>query len=117
MGIRTLHLQWIGSREIPLFPGAEKVDSYVRPFPAEGGLSIRFTLRTAAEVEEVVQFYESELIKRGWKKGPRNLRSHHFGGTPHWFEKSGSRMSIHLSDRSLRYREGYNQVEVTYYIH
>ena len=88
--IRTSNLQWIASKEAPIYPNADKVETYVGGYGGtKEGSYARIVLRTSAAREDIEQFYDGEMIRRGWKRG----RS--FWGRD-WFRKRGRSMSIYI---------------------
>jgi hypothetical protein len=103
VAIRILHLYLIVPGEIPVYPAAEGVQTVVRPLALLGPANVEVTFRTKASYQEIVQFYQDELIRRGWKDGPTFSKMHFSCGTPHWFQKTSYWFQTHRGFMWVKY--------------
>lgn len=111
VGVRTAHLHLLAVREIPTFPGADKIYHSLIPIADEEiGPSITYVFRVEANEKEVVTFYRDELVRRGWKERPLSSN---------WFQKQAwigatKQMAIKFG---TRHSEKIRQFAVTLYMY
>ena len=111
--IRAWQFNTLAHREIPVFPGARLTRSYIEPYMADGGSEVHLEFCVGATTNEVLKFYQNELVHRGWTGFPKKT----VGGIgPYdWypFSKRGRYLSLYVSpDRSLDCSAGEGGIQI-----
>lgn len=69
--IRAWQFNSLAYREIPAYPGAKLIRSYIQPYMADGGSDVHLEFCFGANTNEVLRFYQNEFVRRGWIEFPK----------------------------------------------
>ena len=90
VGLRTFQLRSL-LLEIPVYPNFSRLEKTVSLFGTDGGPPYAMvSLRTRDDETKILQFYRTELTRRGWKE----LQG--IEGSLSWFEQLGRMTSISI---------------------
>ncbi|MCF6155562.1 MAG: hypothetical protein E3K36_09985 [Candidatus Brocadia sp.] len=108
VGIRISQLRFLTKQEIPLYPDTKRTRILVQPvaMDAHGYYRVSLVMKTPADREDIVPFYQRELRRRGWKVS--NKKFPFPDDTTYWFEKEKKFLTVDTAHPG--------KVEITLYL-
>ena len=95
--VRVWQFRALADHQIPVFPGATLTSRIVQPWLADGGSSVYLEFCVKADTNEILKFYRSEFVQRGWKEFPKKSA----GNIEPWdwypFSKNGRYLSLYVA--------------------